>query len=217
MFLYGESRFELDFLIITPYGVVILEVKNIIGELEFMNNPSQLIQLKEDGKITKYPCPANQLNEYKYQLSQFFLQHNISIPIHGVVIFVSRNSFVKQSVNDVRIIYKNELRSYLRSLADQNSSLSKDEMNNIKEVLLRKTTSSPAIPLIDYFSIPYEELKQGVKCESCSYIGMQKKVRTWFCPSCKNTNSNAHLKAISTYFLLCKHTIPIKNAEIFLF
>lgn len=46
MFLFAECAFELDYLIITPYGAVILEVKNIVGQLEFSTNPSQLIQHK---------------------------------------------------------------------------------------------------------------------------------------------------------------------------
>ena len=216
MFLFAECAFELDYLIITPYGVLILEVKNIIGELEFSTNPSQLIQRKDDGKITKYPCPANQLNEYKYQLSQFFLQYNISVPIHGVVIFASRNSFIKQSANGVKIIYRNEMRSYLRNLTDNNSTLSQDKMKQIKEILLRRPSSSPTIPLIEHFSIPFEDLKLGVKCESCGFIGMHKIIRTWYCPTCKKTNSKAHLKAISTYFSLCKGTITNKECRDFL-
>ncbi|WP_419959411.1 nuclease-related domain-containing protein [Psychrobacillus sp. BM2] len=216
MFLFAEYAFELDFLIITPYGAVILEVKNIIGELEFSTNPSQLIQRKEDGKLNKYPCPANQLSEYKYQLSQFFRRYNMSVPIHGVVIFASRNSFITQSVNTVKIIYRNEIRSYLRSLPKHNSTLSNEQMEKIKEILLSRPSSSPIIPLIDHFSIPFEDLKLGVKCECCGFIGMQKIIRTWYCPACKKTNSDAHHKAISTYFSLCKETITNKECREFL-
>lgn len=215
MFLFAECAFELDYLIITPYGVLILEVKNIIGELEFLTNPSQLIQRKDDGKITKYPCPANQLNDYKYQLSQFFLQYNISVPIHGVVIFASRNSFIKQSANGVKIIYRKEMRSYLRNLTENNSILSQEKMEQIKEILLRRPSSPLTIPLIDHFSIPFEDIKLGVKCESCGFIGMHKIIRTWYCPTCKKTNSKAHLKAISTYFSLCKGTITNKECRQF--
>lgn len=216
VFLLAECAFELDYLIITPYGAVILEVKNIIGELEFTTNPSQLIQRKDDGKITKYPCPSNQLNEYKYQLTQFFLQHNISVPILGVVVFASRNSFVKQSTNEVKLIYRNEVRSYLRNLIEHHLALSKNEMEQIKDILIRKPSSSQSIPLIDHFSIPFKELKLGVKCESCGFIGMNKIIRTWFCPCCKKNNSNAHRKAISTYFSLCKGTITNKECREFL-
>ncbi len=216
VFLFAEFAFELDFLIITPYGVVILEVKNIIGELEFSTNPSQLIQRKEDGRITKYPCPANQLNEYKYQLSQFFLQYNISVPIHGVVIFASRNSFVKHSVSGVKIMYRNEMRSYLRHFPENSSTLSQKEMEKIKEVILRSSYSPPSIPLIEYFSISLKDLKLGVKCENCGFIGMQKIARTWYCPTCKENNSYAHKKAVSTYFSLCKETITNKECREFL-
>ena len=215
VFLRAESTFELDYLVITPYGLVILEVKNIIGELEFSINPSQLIQHKEDGKMSKFPCPANQLNEYKYQLSQYLLHYNISVPIHGVVIFASRNSFIRKSTNAVTVIYKNEIPSYLRNFSTINSTLSEGEMEQIKGILL-KCPSPSTIPLINDFSIPFEDLKLGVKCESCSFIGMQKIIRSWYCPKCSKTNSYAHYKAISTYFSLCKETITNKECRDFL-
>lgn len=216
MLLFAECAFELDFLIITPYGLVILEVKNIIGELEFSTNPSQLIQRKDDGKITKYPCPANQLNEYKYQLSQFLLQYNISVPIDGVVIFASRNSFVKQSAQSIKVIYRNEIRSYLRNFTENNSTLSQEKMDKIKEILVTRASSSPFIPLLNHFSIPFEDLKLGVKCKSCGFIGMHKRIRTWFCPACNKNNPDAHHTAISTYFSLCKRTITNRECREFL-
>lgn len=215
VFLCGERTFELDFIILTPYGVVILEVKNIIGELEFSTNPSQLIQRKEDGKLKKYPCPANQLNEYKYQLSQLFLQSNISVPIQGVVVFASRNSFIKQSTQSVKVMYKNEMNSHLRNLAKSNTTLSKNKMEKIKAILL-KPTSPPFIPLIDHFHIPLKDLKLGVKCQSCGFIGMDKIIRTWHCPGCKYTSAHAHQKAMTTYFSLCKGTITNKECREFL-
>ncbi|TQR10791.1 nuclease-related domain-containing protein [Psychrobacillus lasiicapitis] len=114
LLLHAEKAFELDFLLITPFGAIILEVKNMIGILELTENPSQLIQRKETGDINKIPCPAVQLNDYKYQLSQFFIDHNIPIQIFGAVVFASRKSFVKTFTNKAQILYRNEVRPFLR-------------------------------------------------------------------------------------------------------
>lgn len=113
------------------------------------------------------------------------------------------------------MIYKNEIPSYLRNFSTINSTLSEDEMEQIKGILL-KCPSPSTIPLINHFSIPFEDLKLGVKCESCSFIGMKKIIRTWYCPKCSKTNSYAHYKAISTYCSLCKETITNKECRDFL-
>lgn len=105
--------------------------------------------------------------------------------------------------------------SYLQNFSTINSTLSEDDMEQIKGILL-KCPSPSTIPLINHFSIRFEDLKLGVKCESCSFIGMQKIIRTWYCPKCSKTNSYAHYKAISTYFSLCKETITNKECRDFL-
>lgn len=164
LLLHAESTFELDFLLITPFGAVILEVKNIIGELEFQENPSQLIQQKETGEIKKYLCPAHQLNEYKYQLSQFFIDHNMVVPIYGAVVFATRNSFVKNSTDKAIILSRNEVRPYLRQFQKHKPTLTMEEIENIKDILLMKNTPFAKFPLTKHYSIQPEELIRGVEC-----------------------------------------------------
>ncbi|MEI4770561.1 nuclease-related domain-containing protein [Psychrobacillus sp. FJAT-51614] len=215
VFLFAENGFEMDILIITPYGAIILEVKNIIGELVFTENPSQLLQQKET-ELNKYPCPAGQLNEYKYQLSQFLLEYNISIPIYGAVVFASRNSIVKVSTDKATILNRNEVRPYLRRLQNLNPTLTIEDIEKLKDILLIKNTSNTYSPLINQFSIKAEDLKKGVECLNCGLIGMQKRKRTWYCAACGKSDHTAHMKAISTYFLLCNDFITNKECREFL-
>ena len=216
LLLRSESTFELDILVITPFGAIILEVKNIVGELEFQENPSQIIQRKENGEINKYPCPATQLNDYKYQLSQFLNDHNIPIPIDGAVIFASRKSFVSTSTNKARILYKNEIRPYLRKLQTQKQLLNIEEMEKLRRIILKKNDPFTFLPLTKYFSINPNELIKGVECPKCQFIGMKKIKRTWECPKCKGKDQNAYQGALATYFLLYKDSITNKECRDFL-
>ncbi|WP_391202952.1 nuclease-related domain-containing protein [Psychrobacillus sp. L4] len=216
LLLHAENTFELDFLLITPFGAVILEVKNIIGELEFQENPSQLIQRKETGEIKKYPCPALQLNEYKYQLSQFFMDHNILVPIFGAVVFASRNSFVKTSTDKAIILNRNEVRPYLRQFQKHKPTLTMEEMEKMKDILLMKNTPFAKFPLTKHYSIQPEELIRGVECSKCGFIGMLKLKRTWHCPACKTNDPYAYKNALTTYFLLYKDSITNKECREFL-
>lgn len=214
--LKAENAFELDILLITPFGAIILEVKNISGELEFTDNPSQLIQRKETGVINKYPCPAEQLNEYKYQLSQFFLDYNIPVQIYGAVVFSSPKSFVKTSTEKAKILFRSEVRPFLRKFQKLNPTLAEEDIEKIKNIIVLKNTSFSYFPLTNYFSIQEEDLIRGVECCSCGFIGMQKRNRTWYCPVCKKYDSSAHKNTIISYFLLCKDSITNKECREFL-
>lgn len=216
LLLFAENAFELDILIISPFGAVIFEVKNISGTLEFTGNPSQIIQRKESGEINKYPCPAVQLNEYKYQLSQFFIDHNIPIPIYGAVVFASRKSFIKNSTDKAEILYRNEVRPFLRKFQKLKPTLTKEEMDKIKDILLIKNTPFVYFPLSKHFSIQSEDIIRGVECNRCGYLGMQKRYRTWYCPSCSKNDSTAYKNTIASYFLLCKDSITNKECREFL-
>lgn len=216
MLLFAENAFELDILLITPFGAIILEVKNITGELEFTHNPSQLIQRKESGEIKRYPCPAMQLMEYKYQLSQFFTDNNIPIPIYGAVVFAARNSFVRASTDKATILYRNEVRPYLRKFHQKLPTLTDEDIEKVKDILLMKNTPFIKFPLINHYSIHQDDLIHGVECINCGFIGMQKRRHTWHCPSCKTNDPHAHKDALTTYFLLCKDFITNKESREFL-
>lgn len=216
LLLFAENAFELDILLITPFGAIILEVKNFSGTLEFTGNPSQMIQRKDSGEINKYPCPAVQLNEYKYQLSQFFIDHNIPIPIYGAVVFASRKSFVKISTEKAEILYRNEVRPFLRKFQKLKPTLTEEDMEKIKDILLLKNTPFAYFPLSKHFSIQTKDIIRGVECNRCGYLGMQKRNRTWYCPSCSKNDSSAYKKTITSYFLLCKDSITNKECREFL-
>lgn len=211
-----ERTFEIDILLLTPYGVVVLEIKNIMGELEFKENPSQLIQTKRNGEINNYSSPVTQLNEYKYLLSKFFLKHNLSTPIMGAIVFATRNSFVKTTSNKATILYKNELHSYLRNLQGHSPTLTNIQIDLLKKLIWKENASFSYFPLTKHFFIDVNEIIRGVACPNCGQVGMQKVKKKWYCPTCHLLDSQAHKEALRTYFLLCENYMTNKTCREFL-
>ncbi|SEN20145.1 Nuclease-related domain-containing protein [Paenisporosarcina quisquiliarum] len=211
-----EKIFEMDVLLLTPYGAVILEVKHIIGRLEFRVNPSQLIQTKDSGDINNYPCPVIQLAEYKYLLSRFFSNHNFSIPVIGAIVFATRKSFVKTTSNKATILYRNEIHSYLRNLQTHSPILTNSQMDFIKKLILKENSPYSYFPLTKHFFIDASDIIPGVACPNCGQIGMQKIKKKWYCPKCHLKDSKAHKDSLRTYFLLCNNYITNKDCREFL-
>ena len=214
--LRNEKVFEMDVLLLTPYGAVILEIKHIMGELEFKENPSQLIQTKVSGEINNYPCPVIQLTEYKYLLTKFFSDRNFSIPVMGAIVFATRKSFVKTTSNKATILYRNEIHSYLRNLQGHSPILTNSQLDLLKNLILKENTSFSYFPLTKHFFIDANDLIRGVACPSCEQIGMQKIKKKWCCPKCHLKDSKAHHDSLRSYFLLCNNYITNKACREFL-
>ena len=211
-----ERAFEVDILLLTPYGAVVLEIKNIIGKLEFMENPSQLIQTKLNGEINNYPSPVTQLNEYIFLLSKFFSEHNLSIPVIGAIVFASRNSFVKTTSDKATILYKNEIHPYLRNLQNHSPTVTPSQIDSLKNLILKKNSPFSYFPLTKHFFIDSNDIIRGVACPKCGQIGMQKIKKKWYCPGCQLLDSKAHKDSLRTYFLLCNNYITNKACREFL-
>lgn len=211
-----EKVFEMDALLLTPYGAVILEVKHIMGKLEFKENPSQLIQTKDSGEVNNYSCPVIQLSEYKYLLSKFFSKHNFSIPVIGAIVFATRKSFVKTTSNKATILYRNEVHSFLRNLQDHSPILTNSQIDLLKNLILKENSPFSYFPLTKHFFIDASDLIRGVACPNCGQIGMEKVKKKWYCSKCHLKDSKAHKDSLRTYFLLCNNYITNKACREFL-
>ncbi|MEK3976099.1 nuclease-related domain-containing protein [Psychrobacillus sp. FSL K6-1267] len=211
-----EKLFEIDYILLTPFGAIVLEVKNIIGELEFQVNPSQLVQTKDNGEIKKYPCPVNQLNEYIYLLSNFFSHNNLSIPVFGAIVFTSKNSYVKTTTNETTILYKKDLYSFLRKLQNKPSTVTNSKLSQIKNLILKYNSSYDFFPLTKHYYIEPSDLILGVACEKCGQVGMNKVKNFWYCAGCQYVDKYALQKSLQQYFLLYDDFITNKTCREFL-
>jgi len=58
--------------------------------------------------------------------------------------------------------------------------------------------------------ISRKELKPGVRCSVCGWLGMKRIYKKWLCPECKHASRYAHKAALKEYFLLIKPWITNK-------
>lgn len=214
--LLSESLIQLDILIISPYYALILEVKNIKGELTFTINPPQLVRRLENGKINVFDCPSLQLEEYEYQLNLVFQKNNIPLPVFGAIVFAFSTSYIQASPSKTTILTRKQIKPYLREMNTERPFLSNIELNLIKNYILNAHKEFQPFPLIKHFSINPDSIIHGVECSNCNLIGMKKVQHNWFCPKCKNYQRNAHEKALKDYFFIYKNTMSNSECQHFL-
>lgn len=213
--LFSETNFQIDILLISPYYALILEVKNISGEIEILTNPALLVRTKNNGEINTFKSPVPQLEEYIYQLSQLFNRHKINIPVYGAITFAFASSYVKNAPLDNYFLLTNEVRKFIRDINITKPRLSEEELDKLKKWLLYKNSEYNPFPLSKHYSINQLDIITGVACPFCAFIGMKKVCRNWASPRCRNFSKLAHEQTIKDYFLIYKETINNKECRRF--
>lgn len=214
--LYAEKLIQIDILIVTPHYALILEVKNFKDTVEITTNPSQMVQTLANGVKNVSRSPESQVEDYIYQLTQFFKQFNINLPVLGAVVFAFETLHIINSSNRTTILLQNDLLNYLRAIKTQKPHLNVTQLERIKNLILQKNKDYQPFPLSDYYSIDPKDLITGVICENCTYIGIKKVKRRWICPKCSSTSQTAHQHTIKEYFLIARKTLSNKECRQFL-
>ncbi|MGM0851725.1 MAG: nuclease-related domain-containing protein [Bacillota bacterium] len=93
----GESFIQIDTLILTRNFILILEIKNIAGSLEFRTEFEQFSRTL-NGEVTGFPNPISQANRYKIHLTQWPQKKRLPIiPIEFLVVFTNSSSLISTS------------------------------------------------------------------------------------------------------------------------
>ncbi len=91
-----SQYFQIDALVISTHYLLIIEVKNLKGELEFDSAKGQLIQ-KIDDKINVYDDPFAQVQKQKIHLLQWLEENKFPpIQVETLVVLSNNNALIKK-------------------------------------------------------------------------------------------------------------------------
>lgn len=204
---------QLDVVIITPSEVIIVESKNIRGHIQLKMKPRQMVRVLDNGDRGIFNHPEIQLEEYVYNLSEFFNRHHVKVNVEGIVIFPFNNASIDYEDGQYPILVLRELANYLRQRNSKNPSV---ESRKIIQLLLHHHQPFSPFPLCHYYKIDPKYIKQGVICPNCQCDKMQREQFKWICPQCQHQDVKAHVQALHDYSLLISNQITNKDAQQFL-
>lgn len=217
----NQLCFQLDALILHPRFCIIIEVKNLIGNLYFDHQYDQIVRTRE-GIDETFPDPVNQVEIQKKHLFNWLYRHKFPlIPIHTLVVITNPKSYIrispKYGLNAQKIIRGRTLPNKIKEIEMLESEviLQNRDMKRISSLLLKEHTShNPDI--LKLFSIHRNEILTGVLCPNCTQIVLIRINRNWLCTRCSKTYMNAHKKAIIDYALLFSPVVKNKDLRSFL-
>ncbi|ANC78559.1 hypothetical protein ABE65_017840 [Fictibacillus phosphorivorans] len=227
IFLHGlrisheDYYFQIDTLIITPHFLLIIESKNIAGHLYFKSAYDPLIRTLNDHQEA-FDNPVEQVKRQSYHLMAILNNFKVlHVPIESLVIMTNPKAITEFSPAykeaRLKVIKSSGLVAKFEELSNKHRKeiiLPKDSKKISKNLMKIHTPDNPDV--CSKFQIHPNHLLTGVFCPSCETELLQRRRRTWYCPSCKNNYNKAHEAALVDYALLISSTISNKSCKQFL-
>src|SRR5699024_6184947 len=210
-----QGFFQIDTLVLSPYFILIIEVKNWRGTILFGEN-GQVTRVREDGMEEGFRNPVSQAYLQRHRLQKWLLQKGFNnIPIHIIVVISFPSTIIKSSNKHEipeEVIHNNQLSFKINTLADKHKQvISTEVMHLIANELIAVHTPEDK-DILSAYNIRADELIKGVICDQCSYYPMIWRHSKMYCSKCKFTSSNSYLDAMQDYCLLISNRA--KNSEI---
>ncbi|WP_409290624.1 nuclease-related domain-containing protein [Peribacillus sp. SCS-37] len=211
--------FQIDTLLLSPRLIVIIEMKNIIGELYFDDDGRQLIRTL-DGKTTAFDDPRLQAGRHRRQLEALLrANHFPDIPIYPLVLISNPAAIIKgsnrRSIEDVLHLnaFPDKFDTLCRRFTEE--KVNSKELNKLSRMLIKQhSLLDPNV--LSKFGLASEDILPGVQCTRCRTLTMQRVRGTWCCRTCGAASKDAHLAALKDYALLLGPSISNQECRRFL-
>lgn len=212
--------FQMDILILTSSFLLILEVKNMAGEIFFDNAFNQLIRTNPDGKTEAFDDPILQVSRQRQHLLDWLkTKRTNNLPVETLVVSANSSTIIRAGNTDINRIVTRKDRILLKIEELKNkyneAVLSTRAMKRLSNLLL--DSHIPYIPKpLENYRIPITALQTGVFCDKCHAFSMERKSRKWICRTCLDISLDAHISALYDYLYLVKPTITNREFRNFL-
>lgn len=200
----GEWKVQMDGLLLTERGAIIIESKNISGKLYFDNQTGEFVRTDEAGIRTVMEDPTSQLNKNIRFLTKFFKLHKIQLPIKGLVVFTSKQCEFITKPHHNAMCKTYQLIDYLFNILHDFPDMdTRPNLSKIDKLLQKHQTPYKRLPLCQLYFIETTELRTGIYCAACKSHRIIRKHRCgWICELCQTVDPLAFEKTVQEYFSL---------------
>ena len=211
---WDKYYFQIDRMILTPSVCIIIESKNLKGEIT-LNEEDQLIQQTPDYQKS-YENPYNQVKLQEKQLRHILNNLGYSnLPIHPLVVFTNKNAILNLGGKPDMIVLPQLTFRIDHLIHHYSKNQITTEIYKLAHTLLRKHTIKRD-NIINRFNIDIRAIQIGVLCTKCEY-GLMKRIHgSWSCEKCQHQDRDAHINSLSDYATLFNPFITNRGARHFL-
>lgn len=177
---WGNTH-QIDTIFLCTHFIMLIEVKNIAGRLDFEYEKHQLIRTKQDGTQESFSNPIDQIERHITFVRNLINYLGIDIPIIPAIINANPSTIIGAVPPNYLIFHVTGLNKKINQLLNKFSgrSISDTQLELLKDELLKQ-----------HQKIKYEkdldiELVNGVLCTRCEPARQMEHSRIYFrCPNC---------------------------------
>lgn len=213
----GAWRVQMDALLLTARGAIVIESKNISGRLHFDEATGEFSRTDAEGKRTIMEDPTIQLNKHMRFLRKFFKLHCLDLPVDGLVVFTPKQCEFLSKPKTTYVCKTYQIIDYLyRILQTFPQKVVRQDLSEIEKLLQHQQTPFKHTPLCQKYFIEASDLVTGILCTNCKKHSMIRKQKTgWICSKCHVADEHAVHYAVQEYFSLIHDQLNNKRLREF--
>ncbi|WP_346235307.1 nuclease-related domain-containing protein [Lysinibacillus telephonicus] len=188
---------QIDTIFASQNFILLLEIKNIGGRINFDQKKHQFMRTRLDGTKDGYSNPVNQIERHVRFFKRIFMKWEIALPIEYAIILTQPSTVIGDTPNNAAIFHVSGLQTYVYNLFAkyQKNQISPHKLEILKNYLLAIRKRKIWDPKIDK-----NKLRKGVLCKACNYKSVMRfEHGNFICPMCKAKNKDALYEALYDY------------------
>lgn len=206
---HGFSH-QIDTLIITPYYLLVLEVKQISGTLFYKPSQHEFYRVHDNNQSENFSNPFDQAYRHQLFLEHLLKKWKVDIPVTYAVIIANHRAKLDHSLRDFPIFHLSGIPTFLENLNVEYPH------SSAKISFIQNKLTQLYSPLPPRRSIEQNRLRNGVLCRECRYVHvMYYQKGYWNCPVCCAKNKEALKETLHQYRVLISPRITNKEFRSF--
>lgn len=192
----GHSH-QIDTIFLCQHFLLLVEIKNISGRIDFDQVKHQLIRTRFDGTIEGFHSPIDQIERHVRFVKKQLEKWDSSLPIEYAIVIAESSTVIGAVPSDVAVFHVSGLQVKLNKLfsAYPQPQIPKEKLELLKRQFLKQHQPKDWTLTIDK-----RKLRKGVLCQTCEYKYVMVFEYGYFvCPKCKCKSKEALLEALHDY------------------
>jgi hypothetical protein len=132
------------------------------------------------------------------------------------VVLAYPKQIVERAPAKTKILFPSLIAPYIRSLPQDQIKLDNETFNWLSNELVNNHNFYIPSHICESHNFPKRDVRPGVICKICGHIGMEKTIRSWYCPNCDNHDHLAFQDAIKDWFLIMDRKMTNTDCREFL-